>query len=147
VRGFIFQDCDNSTPAPGLLDRLDQADAVIICPSNPFISIGPILAIPGIEDTLRQNKSKVLAISPIIAGRAIKGPTARMLQQLGMEVSALGIARMYQHLAGNFVLDNNDRDLREPAASLGMRVFLAQTLMDTPASKMRLAKQVLETVR
>jgi len=146
VRGFVYQNCENSKPAPGLLDGLEQADAIIVCPSNPFISIAPILAIPGIENSLIRSKAKVLAISPIIAGRAIKGPVARMLGQLGMEVSAAGIAGIYGHLADIFILDNNDRTLVDQVSSLGMQAFIAQTLMDTLDSKIALAEKILEIV-
>jgi LPPG:FO 2-phospho-L-lactate transferase len=144
VRGFIFRDSEVSRPAPGALEDLEQADAIIICPSNPYISIGPILSVPGIEASLCRNRSKVVAISPIIGGRAVKGPAGRMLRQLGKEVSPVGVAELYRHFVGTFVLDNGDRMLSERISSLDMHPYTAQTLMDTTVSRIALAERILE---
>jgi LPPG:FO 2-phospho-L-lactate transferase len=146
VQGFIFDNCKISQPAPHVLPALNEADVLIMCPSNPFISIGPILAIPGIEEFLRRNRSKVLAISPIVSGRAIKGPAARMLAQLGMEVSAAAVAGMYRHIAASFVLDQVDNALTGTISSLGMEPHLAPTIMDTRESRIILAERILEIV-
>jgi len=139
VEGFVFENIEQARPAPGVLEAITSADAVIICPSNPFISIGPILAIPGIRAALRTCAATVLAVSPIIAGQAVKGPTAAMLAQLKMEVSAWSVAALYQDLLDIFVLDEKDKDLLGKISSLNIEVMTAPTLMDSPECSITLA--------
>jgi LPPG:FO 2-phospho-L-lactate transferase len=143
VREIRFQNIERAAPAAGVESAILDADAVIICPSNPFISIGPILAVPGIREQLKQTRANVIAITPIIAGRALKGPAADMLGDLGHEVSALGVARVYRDIADVFVLDATDNELRAAIEALGLRVILANTVMSTLEDKQRLAKEVL----
>ena len=144
VSGFSFEGIDAATPAPGVLEALRDASAVIVCPSNPFISIGPILAVPGIREALRETEARVVAITPIVAGRALKGPTDRMLRDMGLEVSALAVARMYRDFAGTFVLDRRDGALAAAVGDLGIDARTAETVMDSPAARTALARSVLE---
>jgi LPPG:FO 2-phospho-L-lactate transferase len=114
--------------------------AVIICPSNPFISVEPILAMPGVRAALLHCGAPVIAVSPIIGGRAIKGPTAKMMQELGMEVSAASVAWRYGDLLDGYVVDHADADI----IVHGPRVFKASTLMTTLADREALARVVLD---
>jgi LPPG:FO 2-phospho-L-lactate transferase len=128
------------------LEELASAGAIIVCPSNPFISIGPILAVPGIRETIRTAKATAVAVSPIVGGRAVKGPTAAMLAQLGHTVSADGVAAMYADILDAFVLDSWDESLRSRIADLGLAVRTAETLMNTAQARSNLARAVMELV-
>ncbi|HMG33651.1 MAG TPA: 2-phospho-L-lactate transferase [Blastocatellia bacterium] len=143
VRGIRFRDIETSNVAPGVERALLDADVVIICPSNPFISIGPILSVPTVAGTLEHTGAEVVAITPIIRGKALKGPTAEMLRDLGHEVSATGVARLYRKIAGTFVLDSADAHLKGDIEELGYRVLVTDTLMVTLEDKQRLAKDVV----
>ncbi len=143
VREIRFEHMESALPAPGLLRSIAEADRVIICPSNPFISIGPILAVPGVREALGQKRDSVTAITPIISGRALKGPAADMLRDLGHEVSATGVARLYRDFASLFVLDETDARTCPDIEDLGMRVVVTDTIMNTAEDKQRLAKTVL----
>ncbi len=144
VTGITSLNVENARPAPGVLEALQEASGIVICPSNPIISIGPILAVPGIREALRSRTSPAAAVSPIIAGEAVKGPAATMMADLGMEASSLGVARMYSGLVDVFVMDARDGPLAEREPPAGMVFRTAQTLMDTVQSRTRLAKQVVE---
>ena len=144
VQGFTFEGIESASPAPGVLRALHESDAVIVCPSNPFISIGPILAVPGIRAALHESPATILAVSPIVAGEALKGPTAAMLRQLGFEVSAAGVAGLYRDFVDVFVLDRRDERLRESISALGLRVCCADTVMRDEASRVALANSILE---
>ncbi len=146
VQEIRFQNIEAAQPARGVLEAIDHSDAVIICPSNPFISIGPILAVPGVRDALRQTKAEVIAITPIIAGQALKGPAADMLRDLGHEVSARGVASIYSDFTRTFVLDETDASLQASIEQLGMRVVLTNTVMQTLEDKQGLAKQTLALI-
>ena len=146
VFGLRFDNIDFAEPAPGVVNAILEADAVIICPSNPFISIGPILAVPGVRDSLREAHA-VVAITPIIAGKALKGPAAVMLRDLGHKVSAGAVAELYDDLLDAFILDETDTDETPDIQSLGMRVFSTNTVMNTLEDKQRLAKWVLEMLK
>ncbi|HXG66178.1 MAG TPA: 2-phospho-L-lactate transferase [Blastocatellia bacterium] len=146
VLGFRYENIAAARPAPGVEGAILEADAVIVCPSNPFISIGPILAVPGVRETLRQTRAVVAAVTPVVAGRALKGPTADMLRDLGHEVSALGVARLYSDFVSLFVLDETDAELRASIEELGMRVTVTNTVMNTLEEKRNLARRVIEAV-
>jgi LPPG:FO 2-phospho-L-lactate transferase len=146
VKSLHFDNIEAAEAAPGVLDAIREADTIIICPSNPFISIGPILAVPGIRDELRTTRANVVAITPIIAGRALKGPAADMLRDLGYEVSARAVAAMYQDFCDVFVLDTKDAALRPQIEALGLRVVVTDTVMQTLADKQRLARDVMQIV-
>ncbi|MEK6299142.1 MAG: 2-phospho-L-lactate transferase [Acidobacteriota bacterium] len=144
VRQIRFEGIEASQPASGVLDAILDADAVIVCPSNPMISIGPILAVPGVRDALRRTNATCVAITPIIGGRALKGPAAEMLRELGHEVSARGVAAMYQDFLDIFILDETDSELALDIRALGMQVFSTDTVMNTLDDKEGLAQCVLD---
>jgi LPPG:FO 2-phospho-L-lactate transferase len=147
VRGIRFDSIEAATPAPGVANAILDADAVIVCPSNPFISIGPILAVPGVRDALRETGATVVAITPIIGGKALKGPAADMLRDLGHEVSARGVAAMYSDLLDVFILDESDAKTTGEVQALGMRVFCTDTVMNTLDDKHHLARWILQTLK
>lgn len=146
VRGVRCAGAADARPAPGVLEALDGADAIVIAPSNPFVSIDPILAVPGIADAIRAHPGPVAAVSPIVAGRAVRGPLAGMLETLGHEPTALGVARLYRGLAGVFVLDRADAGLAGGVEALGLRPVVCETVMVDPAARERVGRQVLEGV-
>jgi LPPG:FO 2-phospho-L-lactate transferase len=133
----------SARPTPAVLAAIRKATAVILAPSNPFVSLGPILQLTGVREALRRAKSRVAAISPIVGGKTVKGPADKMLRGLGMEVSPLGVARLYRDIVGLFVLDNADRRFLEPIECLGMRAVATDTIMATPERAAALAAVVL----
>jgi len=145
VSGIEYDGITEARPAPGVLESISEADLIVICPSNPFISTGPILAVPGIREAVARNRARVTAVSPIVGGRAIKGPTADMMRDLGHEVSAVGVARMYRDVAGVFVLDRKDAEMAGPVEEMGIKAVVTNTIMETLADKSRLAEAVLAT--
>jgi len=146
VTAIRFEGASEAAPAPGLLDAVANAEAILLCPSNPFISIGPILAIPGIRNALRRRREKVAAISPIVGGRAIKGPAAKMMKSMQMTPSALEVARLYQDFAGMFVLDVIDRKEAAKIEELGMRAVVTNTIMSGLRERKALAKAVVQAL-
>jgi LPPG:FO 2-phospho-L-lactate transferase len=146
VTGLDFRGARQSRPAPGVLDAIDRARAVILCPSNPFISIGPILAVPGIRDALRRTAAPVAAISPIVGGRALKGPAARMMKSMGHAVSAAAVAGLYRDFADVFVLDRVDAKLAPLVEAQGMRAIVTNTIMSGVPQRKALARAVLSAV-
>jgi LPPG:FO 2-phospho-L-lactate transferase len=144
VQGFSFDGIEASLPAPGVENALATADAVVLCPSNPFISLGPILSVPGMRDALLATPAVVLAVSPIVGGEAVKGPAADMMRQLGLEVSATSIARLYRDFVDIFVCDQRDQGLVEAISRLIPRVFATNTLMVDNEARITLARSVLE---
>lgn len=147
IKQIRFDGNESALPAPGVVSAIFDADAVIICPSNPFISIGPILAVPAILDALKETRAEVLAITPIIGGRALKGPAADMLRDLGHEVSARGVASVYRDFVDVFVLDEVDAAIEPDIKEFGMRVVVANTVMNTLEDKRRLARRALEAIK
>jgi LPPG:FO 2-phospho-L-lactate transferase len=140
VLGVRFQGAEAASPAPGVVEAIGSAQGVILAPSNPIVSLGPILAVPGITAALRDTASPVAAISPIVGGAAIKGPADRMLRDLGHEVSAAGVAAYYGALLDAFVLDTVDAALAPRVERLGMRALVTDTIMRGPAAKAALAR-------
>jgi len=143
VRGLRYQGIEQARPAPGVLDALARADAVLIAPSDPLASIGPILALPGVRETLRARRDRVVAVTPIVAGRSLRPPAAELLAGLGHEVSALGVARLYRDLAHAFVIDREDEALAGEVRALGLEPVVADTVMRDDASKEALARAAL----
>ena len=144
-----FEGIDAAAPSPEVAAAIDAAEAVVIGPSNPLVSIGPILAVPGMRDRLRTARARgarIAAVSPIIGGRAVKGPADRMLASLGHEATALGVARLYADLLDVFVLDSIDAALAVDVEAVGPRALVTDTVMDDDASRARLAAEVLEAV-
>jgi LPPG:FO 2-phospho-L-lactate transferase len=146
VVGVEFAGVEAARPAPGVLEALDEARAIIIAPSNPFVSIGTILAVPGVRAILQRRREDVVAISPIIGGEAVKGPAAQMLRTMGVEISAYGVASLYRDTVGAFVLDQVDAELADRVAALGMQPIVAQTLMSGLPEKLSLARTALDAV-
>jgi LPPG:FO 2-phospho-L-lactate transferase len=144
VRGVRFRGAEKSRPAAGVLNAIAQADAVIFCPSNPIISIGPILAVPGIRQALERRKGPTVAISPIVGGRALKGPAAGMMRSLKMSVSALGVAQFYRGIVNAFVLDKVDEAQAAKIEALGMRAIVTDTIMTGLSKKKSLARAVMK---
>lgn len=147
VREIRFDNIKSALPATGVLNAILESDAVVICPSNPFISIGPILAVPGVREALRETPATVVAITPIIGGKALKGPAADMLRDLGHEVSARGVAGMYTDFIDLFVLDEVDADIEAEIRTLGSQVVVTNTLMNTLEDKQQLAQRMLKAIR
>lgn len=143
VKGIRFAGVKTARPAPGVLEALHDASRILICPSNPLISIGPILSVPGVRDALRARQSDVLAISPIVGGKSLKGPSDKMLAQLGHAANALGVARLYADFAGTLVIDSLDREHAAAIRRLGMEVAVLPTVMKTLAQKRKLARALL----
>jgi LPPG:FO 2-phospho-L-lactate transferase len=149
VLGVEFAGIAAARPAPGALEAIAEASAVLLCPSNPFVSIGPILAVPGLRpalDAARARGARVVAVTPIIGGAAVKGPADRMLATLGHEISAAGVAALYRDLLDLFVLDERDADLAPRIRALGPDVLITDTLMLDPARQRALAAAVLEAL-
>lgn len=140
-----FVGADAARPAPGVIEALQSAEVIVIAPSNPIVSIGPVLSVPGIADVLRERRDAVVAVSPIIGGKALKGPADRLLVELGEEPSALGVGRRLVPFIGAMVIDDEDSDLRESIAALGLRVAVTDTVMRDPAVSAKLAAVVLST--
>ncbi len=145
VREVIFDGADKAAPAPGVLKAIREADAVILTPSNPLVSIAPILAVTGVREALR-DASKVIAVSPIVGGKALKGPADRMMRDQGMEANALGVAKLYQDFLNVLVIDNIDAALKEGIEALGLEVVVTDTIMSSMEKKAALARTVLQTL-
>ena len=143
ITGVRFDCIERARPGPGVLAALEEAERIVIGPSNPFVSIGPILAVAGVRDRLRARRDDVVAVSPIIAGAALKGPAADMLTALGHEPSVVGIARIYAELAATLVIDDADASSAGAVEAAGMRCVVAPTIMHGPAEAAALAKVTL----
>ena len=148
VTGFEFSGIEQALPAPGFLAALDaELNAVLICPSNPFVSVDPILGLPGVVDRIRERGLPVLVVSNIVGGMAIKGPAAKMMTELGMPRTAVGVAQhyvdRYGDLVSGFVLDESDRELAAEVESLGLATIVAPTVMVSLQDKTELAARVL----
>jgi len=144
VNGIRFAGAESARPAPGVLEAISEASRIVICPSNPLISIGPILAVPGVRERLCSRKADVFAVCPIVGGKSLKGPSDKMLAQLGHEVTALGVAKLYAEFTGTFVIDLVDRAQATAISALGMKVEILPTVMKTLAQKRKLARSLLD---
>ena len=147
VAGFRFQGVDHARPAPGVLESIQSAQAVVICPSNPWVSVDPMLSIPGIREALnnrRQAGVPVVAVSPILGTQTVKGPAAKMFAELGIQPSALAVARHYRDLLSGFVLDDQDAGQVPDILSLGMQALTDNILMPDESGRERLAGVVLD---
>jgi LPPG:FO 2-phospho-L-lactate transferase len=146
VRGVRFRGATEAKPAPGVLDAIRAAEVVVVCPSNPIVSIAPLLAVAGVRETVAARRDRVVAISPIVAGAALKGPADRLLSELGHEVSVAGVARVYAGLAATLVVDVADAGLAGAVEAAGMRCVVTPTVMQGPAEAAALARAVLGAV-
>ncbi len=144
VQGVRLHAAGTALPTADVLAALAEATLVLIAPSNPVVSIGPILALPGVPEALKATRAPVIAVSPIVGGAAIKGPAVPLMRAVGMEVSALGIARTYNDILDGIVIDTVDAGLTPAIAALGLRVTVCDTIMRGPAEKAQLARAALD---
>jgi LPPG:FO 2-phospho-L-lactate transferase len=144
VLNIEFDGIENSSPAPGIIEYIGKANVILIAPSNPFVSIGPILTVPGIKKAIQNSNAKVVAVSPVVGGDVIKGPGAKMLRDLGIEVSPVGIASCYEGLIDGMVIDCQDAEYCERLRQLKLEVLVTDTIMDSVYKKQILAKKVLD---
>jgi LPPG:FO 2-phospho-L-lactate transferase len=144
VLGVEFVGAATAKPAPGVLDALLHAETIVVCPSNPIVSIGSILAVDGVRDALKRTNARVIGISPIVAGMPIKGPADKMLRGLGFEVSVYGVAKLYSDFLDTFVIDTKDAGSKSRVENLGVNVKVTNTVMKSLDDKVALAKAVLE---
>jgi LPPG:FO 2-phospho-L-lactate transferase len=141
-----FSEAAASTPAPSVLEAIAACDGVIVGPSNPVLSIGPILAVPGIREALSDASAPVVAVTPIVGGKALKGPTDRNLASLGMEASAAGVAELYKDFLDIFILDEQDTGLRRRVEHAKLAVAVTQTVMSSQAARRSLAEATLSAL-
>jgi len=143
VRGVRFDGIDDAQPAPGVLDAICGAEAILIAPSNPIGSILPILSVPGVRDAIVASKAPRIAVSPIVGGRSLQPPAGEMMTGLGHEVSVMGVAEIYRDLIDTLVIDEADDDDADRVAATGIRAVVAQTIMRDDAARRALAEAVL----
>jgi LPPG:FO 2-phospho-L-lactate transferase len=145
VLGVEFAGATDAKPSPGVLEAILDAELVIVCPSNPVVSIGTILAVDGVRDALRKTSARVVAVSPIVAGAPIKGPADKLLRGLGLDVSAYGVAELYSDFLDAFVIDTKDEGEKNKIELLGLDVKVTNTIMKSLHDKVSLARTVLES--
>jgi LPPG:FO 2-phospho-L-lactate transferase len=145
VLGVEFVGAANAKPAPKAVDSILNAEMIVVCPSNPIVSIGTILSVNGIRDALRKTSAKIVGVSPIVAGAPVKGPADKLLRGLGFEVSAFSVAKLYEDFLDAFVIDIKDTDQKERIEQLRISVKVTDTVMKRLEDKIRLAKAVLES--
>jgi len=143
VLGVTFKGIEGAKPAPGVLEAISQADRIVLCPSNPIVSIGPILSIPGVRSRLREAEAYVVGVSPIVGGKTIKGPADRMMAGLGFEASAYGVAKLYSDFLDHLIIDKVDEALKERIEELGIAVTVTNTVMRSLQDSIELARKVL----
>ena len=146
ISAVRFAGAQSARPAPGVIAALTNADIVVIAPSNPFVSIAPVLAVPGISELLAQRRDRVVAVSPIVGGAALKGPAARMMTELGHECSAVGVAAIYKELAATLVIDQVDGDLASAVHAVGIKAVVTDTIMSDPKRSKATAAATLAAV-
>ena len=145
VLGIEFVGSKTWKPCPGVLEAIMDAEMVVVCPSNPVVSISTILAVEGVRDALKRTKARVVGVSPIVEGLPIKGPADKMLRVLGVEVSAFGVAKFYSDFLDTFIIDTKDTGEKSRIEKLGLNVKVTNTLMKSLEDKVALAKVVLES--
>jgi LPPG:FO 2-phospho-L-lactate transferase len=147
VRALRFDGAERARPAAGVIESIREAEAVIVAPSNPLVSIGPILAVPGVREALIDTKAPVVAVSPIIGGKALKGPADKMLKSLGHESSVVGMARLYGDFVDVLVIDNEDAALAGEVKATGAGAVVTDTIMRDAATRRALAQATLDAAR
>jgi LPPG:FO 2-phospho-L-lactate transferase len=143
VTGLTLEGSENAKPAPGILEAIASAESVVICPSNPFLSIGPILSVPGIRDSLKKTSAEVVAVSPIVGAKALKGPADMIMASLGLEVSAYGVAELYKDFLDRILIDNSDLVLKPRFAELNISVTITSTVMKRVEDAVALAVETI----
>jgi LPPG:FO 2-phospho-L-lactate transferase len=146
VESVRLEGAEQAKPAPGVLEAVDVATTIIVCPSNPVVSIDPLLAVPGVVDHLRRRRERIVGVSPIIAGKALKGPADRLLTEMGFESSAVGVARWYASWVGTLVIDEADADLAGTVESEGLHCIVTPTVMSTVERSAELSRTVLHAI-
>jgi LPPG:FO 2-phospho-L-lactate transferase len=141
-----FEGAEDARPGPGVLEAVDGAETIVVCPSNPVVSIDPLLSVPGVLDHLEKRRDRVVGVSPIIAGAALKGPADRLLREMGFESSVVGVARWYAPWMGTLVIDDADASLAERVEAEGVRCVVAPTIMSSVDRAAGLARAVLDAV-
>jgi len=144
VKGVSYEGAGEAKPAPGVLEAIQTAKLIVIGPSNPVTSIGPIMAIEDIRDEIVRNRERVVAVSPIVGGAAVSGPAGQLMKGLGYKVNPLGVAKMYRGIIGTLVLDWSDRSRARAVEEFGVSAAFADLLMPNIAARVRLAREVLE---
>jgi len=144
VKSIDFEGFQNCRITKDAKESLIDMDLLVFCPSNPFLSLAPILAVPEFREIVQSYQGKSVAVSPIVGGKAIKGPAAKILQELGHDVSSLGVARQYVGLCDTFIIDEIDVSMKQSIESLGMEVFVTKTVMETNQEKKQLAEFILD---
>lgn len=142
IKAYHFSGIEQAAVSPHVVEAVGGADVLIVCPSNPFVSIEPILSVPGMTELLTQLHTRVV-VSPIVAGLAIKGPAAKMMHELSMPTTALSVASLYRQFATHFVLDCRDEQYKAQIESMGLNVFVTDTVMTSDVGKQRLAADIL----
>jgi LPPG:FO 2-phospho-L-lactate transferase len=143
LKGISFKGMERARPAPGVIEAIEDADGIVISPSNPLISIGPILSVPGIREALRKRRADVVVVCPLVGGKSLKGPSDKMMAELGHEVSAVGAAKLYRDICATFVIDETDEAASSAIEAFGMRPVVCPTVMRSVEDKERLARHVL----
>ena len=144
VTGIRFAGADEAQPSPEVITALRNADAIIFCPSNPLVSIGPILSLPSLRRIIAASRAAKIGVSPIIKGEALKGPAAKMMSELGMDVSATGVANQLKDVLTGFVIDHLDEAQQDTITDMGLRTLVTATIMNNNEARVRLAKEILE---
>lgn len=142
LRAVDLSAAENAEPAPSVLTAIDDADGIVICPSNPLISIGPILSVPGIREKLRERRGDIIAVCPLVGGKSLKGPSDKMLRELGLDPSASGVAELYSDFCARFVLDTEDIGQTQAVERLDMKAVALSTIMRTVEDKENLARDI-----
>jgi LPPG:FO 2-phospho-L-lactate transferase len=145
VSAVRFDGADRCRPGPGVIEAIEAADRVVIAPSNPLVSIDPVLAVPGVRAAVEARRAEGVAVSPIVAGAALKGPADRLLRELGHEASVVGVARLYAPLVATLVIDDADADLADAVEAEGVRCVVAATVMSGPPEAAALGELVATT--
>jgi LPPG:FO 2-phospho-L-lactate transferase len=143
VAAVRFAGADDARPAPGVLDVLATAEVVVVAPSNPIVSIGPVMAVRGIREAVTARRDRVVAVSPLVGGRALKGPADRLMRELGHEDSVVGVARLYAPFVGTLVIDAADAEHADAVRDTGLRCVVTDTIMRDPAAAAALCEVVL----
>jgi len=147
VIDVVFKGAEKAQPAPGVIDSILNADTIILCPSNPVVSIGTILSVKDVRNGLRETRAKVVAVSPIVGGAPIKGPADKLMRGLGLEVSAYSVAYLYRDFLDVFIIDNTDRTEKERIEELGLHAIVTNTIMKSSRDKVQLAQAALKSVK
>jgi LPPG:FO 2-phospho-L-lactate transferase len=147
VLDVAFKGAETAKPAPGVIDSIREAEGIIICPSNPIVSIGSILSIHEIQEALKETEAKKIAISPIVAGSPVKGPADKLMAGLGIDVSAFSVATLYKDFTDTFILDTMDSGERTKIENLGVKVKVTNTVMKGLENKIDLAKSVMQEIQ